>query len=33
MDVFVTNEVSSAATDEFFGNYISQPVTPVVVSF
>lgn len=30
LTVFVTNQVSSAATDEFFGNYISQPVAPVV---
>ena len=30
LTVFVTNQVSGAATDEFFGNYISQPVAPVV---
>lgn len=28
--VFVTNQVSDAATDEFFGSFIAQPAAPVV---
>lgn len=30
MTVFFTNQVTSAAADEFFGNYISQPAAPVI---
>lgn len=30
LTVFVTNHVADAATDEFFGGYISQPMAPVI---